>query len=264
MIAVSSFLYTDTIDQHFDCKAYPVVAPSPPLLAADIRLGPRRNRKPNKVKGRTSPIFSKLKGYVKKFSPRSKSTSTNSFDFSSKWDEERKKADKAHLTREYNRLVRKLQQEGKDIVQIDGDGNCAPTALAHDESRISSMELRIRVVRHMLAEPRDYYGFMEVNSLEEYQEKVVAFAESGVWFGEAQIRAAAHVLQRAVLVHSPHYPHEPQLHPCAGIEKGRPIELLYNGINHYDLVRHGRKDFSFSDEDMVSSAPLSCFLPCYS
>ncbi len=202
-----------------------------------------------------------VKNFVKKLSPRSKSTGTNSFDFSSTWEEERKKADKARQDiLKYNGLVRKLQQEGKRIVQIDGDGNCAPAALALDLG-ISSMALRREVVRQMLAEPNKFLGFMEVRSLKEYRKKVIEYGEPGVWFEEAQIRAAADVIGRAVIVHNPHYPHEPQLHPCAGNQKGEPIELLHNGINHYDLVRRDREDFSV-DEAMVSNAPLSCFPPC--
>jgi hypothetical protein len=226
----------------------------------------KKKTKKKKVKKSSSPVAqfksavtSAAKKAAQKISPRSVSGSQFTFagsKFDAKWEQERKRA----IQQMHNKLVKKLQAKGRVVLPMKGDGDCAPRAITHREDvGLTHRELRAAVAELMLEKPEHFFGAFASNhpddqsaTLDDYEAYVRRMMKKGAWFGEQEIKASALFLGRRILVWTPHLD-DPLVYNGNAVPSGKDIELVYNGINHYDLVEKN----DGGDMSIVSHPP-SC------
>jgi len=190
--------------------------------------------------------------------------------FNAKWERERNNADKLKEAvakdrqkgKNYAALITKLRKEGYTIRRVAGDGDCAPLSITDDMPDVTDGELRQMVAAHMIRYPQ---GFIQAvlgttngsnYSIAGYKAVVSKILNDGEWFDEPQVAASAIVLARDICVHTPNY--EERWYRSG--TSNTPIELIYNGDNHYDRVYAPGDDMvSFSLPFIIINIPLGVY-----
>eukprot|EP00984_Skeletonema_dohrnii_P029582 scaffold20323_cov134-Skeletonema_dohrnii-CCMP3373.AAC.2 len=239
--------------------------------ASQEKRGGRSKYKPSK-KGTskhspTAKILTKAKDVIKRMSPRHtkpragqpRFSFENDSSFSAQWKRERDEAYKLKLKeadakeeqkrKNYYALIANLRKEGYTIRKIPGDGNCAPLGITDDMPGLSHKDLRHMIADHMIRNPEGFIqevlGTTEGSTFSRrgYEAAVSKIRNDGEWFDEPQLVASANVLDRDIHVHTPDY-EDPKRYGSGA--SNNPIELIYNGENHYDRVYPPGDDMLYS------------------
>ena len=123
-------------------------------------------------------------------------------------------------------------------VEVPGDGNCLYSAVGIYVGK-DPQQLREEVANELKLE--NYKLFLKLSSQQTSEQYIEGVRNGSEWGGNAEVTALMHILQRPIIVV---YPSEnPQVraqNPTEGeklyFDKGVPILVRYNGINHYNAL----------------------------